>query len=252
MQIEGMAAVVTGAASGLGAAVAEMLLAGGARVAMLDINGDQGDALSSRMGGLFLPTDVTEEKQIIAALDAAEAAHGPARILVNCAGVAPALKAVSRDGDPLSLESYRRVIDINLIGTFSMLSHFAARAMAISDEDAERAVIINTASIAAFDGQIGHAAYSASKAGIVGMTLPLAREFARARIRVMTVAPGLFETPILAGIAEAASAAARHVQHPARMGAPAEFAALVREIIANPMLNGDCIRIDGAVRLPPR
>jgi NAD(P)-dependent dehydrogenase (short-subunit alcohol dehydrogenase family) len=252
MKIDGMAALVTGGASGLGHAAARMLAAAGARVAVLDMSEVQGVEVAESIGGLFVRTDVTSENEVEAALDQAEAAHGTARILVNCAGIAPALKAVSRNGEPLATDTYRKVIEINLIGSFTTLTRFAARAMAMDCDEDERAVIVNTASIAAFDGQIGHAAYSASKAGLVGMSLPLAREFARARIRVMAIAPGLFETPILSGIAEAAAAAARHVQHPDRMGMPDEFASMLKEIIRNPMLNGECVRIDGAVRLPPR
>lgn len=252
MQISDIAAIVTGGASGLGAASARMLSEAGAKVTIIDANDTLGRDVAAAAGGLFVRADITREEEVDAALSLSEAAHGPARILVNCAGIAPAEKAVGRDGVPLSIEAYRKVVEINLVGTFAVLSKFAARAIAMPCDDDERAVIVNTASIAAFDGQIGHAAYSASKAGIAGMTLPLAREFARSRIRVMTIAPGLFETPILAGIAEAASAAAKHVQHPARMGGAAEFSGLVREIIQNPMLNGECIRIDGAVRLPPR
>ncbi|WP_336965226.1 SDR family NAD(P)-dependent oxidoreductase [Sphingobium aquiterrae] len=252
MRIEGMAAIVTGGASGLGAATARMLSEAGAKVALLDLNEPLGTALAASIDGLFLPTDIRDEAAIEQALDAAAARHGTARILVNCAGVAPAMKAVGRDHVALATDAYRKVIEINLIGTFTMSAKFAARAMAMECYEHERAVIVNTASIAAFDGQIGHAAYAASKAGIVGMTLPLAREFARNHIRVMTIAPGLFETPILSGISEAAAAAARHVQFPDRMGLPEEFASIVREIVGNPMLNGECIRIDGAVRLPPR
>ncbi len=251
MRIDGIAAIVTGGASGLGAGTARMLAEAGAGVAVLDRDEAEGEAVAAAIGGVFARTDVTSESEVEAALALAEAAHGPARILVNCAGIAPAMKAVGRDGAPLAIDAYRKVIDINLIGSFIMLSRFAARALAITCDDEERAVIVNTASIAAFDGQIGHAAYAASKAAIVGMALPLAREFARSRMRVMTVAPGLFETPILSGIAAAAAAAA-HVQNPPRMGVPEEFARLVREIVLNPMLNGECIRLDGAVRLPPR
>lgn len=252
MRIDGIAAIVTGGASGLGAGTARMLAEAGARVAVLDRDEVEGEAVANAIGGVFARTDVTSESAVEAALALAEAAHGPARILVNCAGIAPAMKTVGRDGAPLAIDAYRRVIDINLIGSFLMLSRFAARAIAIACDDEERAVIVNTASIAAFDGQIGHAAYSASKAAIVGMALPLAREFARSRMRVMTIAPGLFETPILSGIAAAVTAAAAHVQNPPRMGVPEEFARLVREIVLNPMLNGECIRLDGAVRLPPR
>ncbi|MGZ3264329.1 MAG: SDR family NAD(P)-dependent oxidoreductase [Croceibacterium sp.] len=252
MNIQGMPAIVTGGASGLGAETARMLAQAGAHVAIFDMNAAAGAELAASIGGLFVRADVTDEVNIAAALDAAQARHGTARILVNCAGIAPAFKAVDRHNVATSAQAFRKVIEINLIGTFTVSAQFAARAMELDCKDDERAVIVNTASIAAFDGQIGHAAYSGSKAGIVGLSLPLAREFARSRIRVMAIAPGLFETPILAGISEAAAAAARHVQYPARMGDPAEFASLVAEIVRNPMLNGECIRIDGAVRLPPR
>lgn len=247
-----MAALVTGGASGLGAATAKMLSQAGAKVTLLDMDEERGSEVARAIDGKFVRTDITNEEAVEKALDQAETAHGTARILVNCAGVAPAMKAVSREGVPLATDSYRKIIEINLVGAFTTLAKFAARVIAMKCEDHERGVIINTASIAAFDGQIGHAAYSASKAGLVGMSLPLAREFARSHIRVMAIAPGLFETPILSGIAEAAAQAARHVQYPDRMGMPEEFARLVREIIGNPMLNGECIRVDGAVRLPPR
>lgn len=252
MLVDGVPAIVTGGGSGLGAATVHMLVERGARVTIVDMNEEAGAALAKETGALFCKCDVSREEDVDRALDMGQQAHGVARILVNCAGIAPAAKAVSRDLVPQPIDQYRRVIEINLVGSFIMLSRFAARAMTIDPAEEDRAVIINTASIAAFDGQIGHAAYSSSKAGLVGMTLPLAREFAPARIRVMTIAPGIFETPILVEIAAAAEALAGKLLHPKRMGRAPEFAGLVETIIGNSMLNGECIRLDGAVRLPPR
>lgn len=253
MQIEGCPAIVTGGASGLGAATARRLAAAGAAVAIFDLNEAHGEALAAETGGTFVSVDVTDEPQVTAALDAAAAAHGPARILVNCAGIGPPAKAVDRDGVPLPLAEFRKVVDVNLTGTFNVLSKFAARAMALEPVGEERGVIVNTASVAAFDGQIGQPAYSASKSGIVGMTLPLAREFARAAIRVVTIAPGLFRTPLLAGLPEEAQQSlGQQVPFPSRLGEPDEFAALVESIVGNAMLNGETIRLDGAIRMAPR
>jgi NAD(P)-dependent dehydrogenase (short-subunit alcohol dehydrogenase family) len=248
MELQGVAAIVTGGASGLGAATVRRLVAAGARVTALDR-----DAPAEPDPDVpFIRCDVTDEAQVIEALNAAAAAHGTARILVNCAGIAPAARAVSRDGEPHSMALCRKVIDINLIGSFQMLAHFAARLMTAEPIGEERGVVINTASIAGLDGQIGHVAYAASKAGLIGLTLPAAREFAPKGIRVMTIAPGIFRTPILTGIAAAVDALSQHVLHPPRMGDPDEFAQLVEAIVRNPMLNGETIRLDGAVRLPPR
>lgn len=253
MDVKGSASIVTGGASGLGAATARRLAGLGSKVALFDLNADLGTALAEEIGGIFVATNVTDEKQVAAALDRAEAEHGAARVLVNCAGVGAAAKAVDRDGVPLPLEQFRRVIDINLNGTFNVLSKFAARAMTLEPVGEERGVIVNTASVAAYEGQIGQPAYAASKGGIVSMTLPLAREFARAGIRVVAIAPGLFLTPLLSGLPEEAQASlGQQVPFPSRLGDPDEFAALVDSIVANPMLNGETIRLDGAMRMAPR
>ena len=254
MQIENLAAIVTGGASGLGAATAEMLAARGAKVTIFDMNEKLGTEQAAKIGGLFVKVNVAEEDSVIAGLDAAEAAHGKARILVNCAGIAPPAKVVDRDGNPHLLSHFAAVVNVNLIGTFNMISKFAARIHAeapIGPE--ERGVIVNTASVAAIEGQIGQAAYSASKAGVVGMALPIARELARYGIRVMTIAPGIFWTPMLAGLPqEAQDSLGAQVPFPSRLGQPSEYAMLVESIINNPMLNGELIRLDGAIRMAPK
>ena len=254
MQIENVAAIVTGGASGLGAATAEMLAARGAKVTIFDMNEKLGAEQAAKIGGLFVKVNVAEEDSVIAGLDAAEAAHGKARILVNCAGIAPPAKVVDRDGNPHLLSHFAAVVNVNLIGTFNMISKFAARIHAeapIGPE--ERGVIVNTASVAAIEGQIGQAAYSASKAGVVGMALPIARELARYGIRVMTIAPGIFWTPMLAGLPqEAQDSLGAQVPFPSRLGQPSEYAMLVESIINNPMLNGELIRLDGAIRMAPK
>lgn len=253
MIIEGLAAIVTGGASGLGGATAERLAARGAKVTILDLNSDQGEAHAAKLGGLFVRTDVTSEEQVEAALDRAEAVHGTARILVNCAGIAPPAKVIGRDGKAVPLADFAKIININLIGTFNMLSKFAARLHLADPVGEERGVIVNTASVAAFEGQIGQAAYAASKAGVAGMALPIAREFARYGIRVMTVAPGIFWTPMLAGLPqEAQDSLGQQVPFPSRLGKPEEYAALVESIVTNPMLNGEIIRLDGAIRMAPK
>ncbi|WP_375195026.1 3-hydroxyacyl-CoA dehydrogenase [Sphingobium sp.] len=253
MNIEGLAAIVTGGASGLGGATAERLAARGAKVAILDLNSDQGEAQAARLNGLFVRTDVTSEEQVEAALDRAEAAHGTARILVNCAGIAPPAKVIGRNGKAVPLADFAKIININLIGTFNMLSKFAARLHLAEPVGEERGVVINTASVAAFEGQIGQAAYAASKAGVAGMALPVAREFARYGIRVMTIAPGIFWTPMLAGLPqEAQDSLGQQVPFPSRLGKPEEYAALVESIVTNPMLNGEVIRLDGAIRMAPK
>lgn len=253
MNIEGLAAIVTGGASGLGGATAERLAARGAKVTILDLNSDQGEAHAAKLGGLFVRTDVTSEEQVEAALDRAEAVHGTSRILVNCAGIAPPAKVIGRDGKAVPLADFAKIININLIGTFNMLSKFAARLHLADPVGEERGVIVNTASVAAFEGQIGQAAYAASKAGVAGMTLPIAREFARYGIRVMTIAPGIFWTPMLAGLPqEAQDSLGRQVPFPSRLGKPEEYAALVESIVTNPMLNGEVIRLDGAIRMAPK
>lgn len=253
MKIQGLAAVVTGGASGLGGAVAARLAAAGARVAILDLNEALGEAHAAAIGGLFVKADVTDEAGIGHALETAEGVHGKARILVNCAGIGPPGKALSREGKALPLADFARIVNINLNGSFNVLSKFAERLHADEALGEERGVIINTASVAAFDGQIGQPAYAASKAGIVGMTLPLAREFARYGIRVMTIAPGIFLTPLLASLPQdVQDSLGQQVPFPSRLGQPDEFAQLVQSIVENPMLNGEVIRLDGAIRMAAR
>lgn len=253
MQIQGSSAIVTGGASGLGGATAAWLAEQGAKVAIFDMNADVGAAHAASIGGAFFQVDVTDEAGVAAAIAAAEAQHGVARILVNCAGIAPPAKVVNRDGSVIALGTFARIIQINLIGTFNVLSQVVGRLHAADPIGEERGVIINTASVAAFDGQIGQPAYAASKAGIVGMSLPLAREFARYGIRVMTIAPGIFLTPLLASLPEEAQASlGQQVPFPSRLGKPTEFAQLVGAIVENPMLNGEVIRLDGAIRMAPK
>jgi NAD(P)-dependent dehydrogenase (short-subunit alcohol dehydrogenase family) len=253
IQIKGLAAVVTGGGSGLGAATAAHLASLGARVAVVDINKAAAEAQAAAIGGLAIACDVADAAAGEAAFAAARAAHGPVRILVNCAGVATPGRIVGREG-PLKLEAFERVIRINLIGTFNML-RLAAAEMSVADplEEGERGVIVNTASVAAYEGQIGQAAYATSKGGIVGLTLPAARELARAGVRVVTIAPGLFKTPMAEGLsAEVQASLAASVPYPARLGRPEEYAALVEQIVKNAYLNGEVIRLDGALRMAPR
>lgn len=253
MDLNGVTAIVTGGASGLGSATAAMLAKGGARVALVDLNEAVGLAYAQEIGGVFVRTNVTDEDSVRQALNTIEAQLGVARILVNCAGVAPAIKTVSREGLPHPLADFRKAVEVNLVGTFNMISQFAARASTTELIGEERGVIVNTASVAAYDGQIGQAAYAASKGGIVGLTLPVARDLAQLRIRVMTIAPGIFLTPMLKGLPQAAQdSLGQQVPHPSRLGRPEEYAMLVESIIANPMLNGDVIRLDGAIRMAPR
>jgi NAD(P)-dependent dehydrogenase (short-subunit alcohol dehydrogenase family) len=253
MDINGIAAIVTGGSSGLGFATAERLRRAGASVAILDIDAERGGAAARGVGCHFVCADVCDEAQVVAALDEAERLQGIARILVNCAGVGSPAKVISRDGKPLPLLTYSRIININLVGTFNVLSKFAARMFDVECTGEERGVIVNTASVAAFEGQIGQAAYSASKGGIVAMTLPLAREFARHRIRVMTIAPGIFLTPVLSSLSQATQdSLGTQVPFPSRLGQPDEFAQLVESIVRNPMLNGETIRLDGAIRMAPK
>ncbi len=251
MNIEGSAAVVTGGASGLGLATAKRLAAAGARVTILDLPATSGAEQAAAIGGRFAPADVTSEAEVRAALDQA-AGLGPIRIAVNCAGVGTAGRVLGKNG-VLALDQFARVININLIGTFNVIRLAAERIAAADEVDGERGVIVNTASVAAFDGQIGQAAYSASKGGVVGMTLPIARDLADKLIRVVTIAPGLFLTPMLQGLPqEAQDSLGRQVPHPSRLGDPSEYAALVEHIVSNPMLNGEVIRLDGAIRMAPR
>ncbi len=253
MQIQNVAAIVTGGASGLGEATASLLAAGGAKVAVLDRNATAGEATAARIGGVFCHADVTDEASVAAALAVAEQRHGVARILVNCAGIAPVGRTVAKDGQSLALSAFRSAVEINLIGSFNVLSQFAARAITVDPSGEERGVIVNTASVAAFDGQIGQVSYAASKAGVVGMTLPVARDLAQHHIRVMTIAPGIFLTPMLMGLPQTAQdSLGIQVPHPSRLGRPEEYAQMVAAIIANPMLNGEVIRLDGAIRMAPR
>ena len=253
MHIQDQVFLITGGGSGLGAATAKTLVEAGARVLLADVNAEAGAARVAELGegrARFVRTDVTSEADGRAAVEAALESFGALHGLANCAGVAPAEKVLGRNG-PHGLESFSRTININLVGSFNML-RLAAEAMARNEPDAggERGVIVNTASVAAFDGQIGQAAYAASKAGVVGMTLPIARELARHGIRVMTIAPGIFETPMMAGMPqEVRDALGASVPFPPRLGRPDEFAALVRHIVENSMLNGEVIRLDGAIRM---
>ncbi|HET6802306.1 MAG TPA: 3-hydroxyacyl-CoA dehydrogenase [Casimicrobiaceae bacterium] len=252
MEISGSAFIVTGGASGLGAASARMLAAHGGRVVIADLSDDDGRKLANELGDAarFVHTDVTDEASGRAAVEAAVQAFGSVQGLVNCAGIVHGEKVVGKDG-PHSLAGFVRAVNINLIGTFNLL-RLAAEAMTRNEpnDEGERGVIVNTASVAAFDGQIGQAAYSASKAGVVGMTLPIARELARVGVRVMTISPGIFETPMMASLTpDVQQALGKMVPVPPRLGRPAEFASLVREIIGNAMLNGEVIRLDGAIRM---
>lgn len=264
MDIKGTVALVTGGASGLGAATARRLFDAGASIVLVDLPGSAGDAYAAELNGsagsgstapkaVFVPADVTDEAQVQAAVDAA-ASLGGLRIVVNCAGVATPGKVLGRDGI-LPLEVFNKVIHINLIGTFNVV-RLAAAAMVRNEPvttelgGPERGVIINTASVAAFEGQIGQPAYAASKGAVAAMTLPLAREFARSLIRVATIAPGIFETPMMAGLPPAAQESlGQQVPHPARLGRPAEYANLAAHIVENAMINGETIRLDGAIRM---
>jgi len=252
MRIDKAAAIVTGGGSGLGAATARALAARGARVACLDVNREGAEKVAAEIGGIGLKGDVTSEAEAQAAIEAAEGKHGPARILINCAGIGTAARTISKKG-PFPLEVFQRVVNVNLIGTFNMIRLVAARLWEVEVEEEERGAFVNTASVAAYEGQIGQAAYSASKGGIVGMTLPIARDLAQYRIRVNTIAPGLFLTPLLESLPpEAQESLGKQVPFPSRLGDPTEFAALAVHIVENPMLNGETIRLDGAIRMQPR
>jgi NAD(P)-dependent dehydrogenase (short-subunit alcohol dehydrogenase family) len=255
MKISDHVFLVTGGASGLGAAVARLLVGESASVVIADVNRSAGEALAAELGdaSCFAQTDVTSETDGTAAVEIALTRFGHLHGLVNCAGVAPAEKIVGREG-PHRLDSFIRAVNINLVGTFNMI-RLAAAAIEKENpgEDGERGVIVNTASIAAYDGQVGQAAYAASKGGVISLTLPVARELARVGIRVMTIAPGIFETPMMAGFPhEVQQTLGKSVPFPARLGRPAEFAALVKHICENTMLNGETIRLDGALRMAPR
>jgi NAD(P)-dependent dehydrogenase (short-subunit alcohol dehydrogenase family) len=249
LQLDGIGALVAGGASGLGEATARALAARGARVTVADLNEESGEALASELGAAFAKADVTDERQLQAAVEAA----GELRLAVSCAGIGWAERTVGKSG-PAALEPFETVVRVNLIGTFNVL-RLAAASMAANepDEGGERGAVVMTASIAAFDGQIGQTAYSASKGGVVGLTLPAARDLARIGIRVCTIAPGLFDTPLLAGLPEEhRQALGAQVPHPPRLGRPEEYAQLACHIAENPMLNGETIRLDGALRMPPK
>ena len=252
--IDKMAAVITGGASGLGAAVATLLASKGVKVALLDMNTEAGEAKAAELGGVFCQTDVSDQASVAAALANARAAHGQERICVNCAGIAPAAKTVSR-GAAHDLALFQKVINVNLVGTFNVSSQ-SALGMSGADalnEDGERGVIINTASVAAFEGQIGQVAYGASKGGVAAMTLPMARDLAKSGVRVMSVAPGIFKTPMVAAFSqEVQDSLAANIPFPSRLGTPEEFAALVYHMIENSFLNGETVRLDGATRMQPR
>jgi NAD(P)-dependent dehydrogenase (short-subunit alcohol dehydrogenase family) len=253
MDIEGVAAIVTGGASGLGGATAEMLAGAGAKVTLFDMNAEAGEAHAERIGGRFVRVNVSEDEAVRDAVAAAEAAFGVARILVNCAGIAPASKTVGRGAAPHALDLFRRVVEVNLIGTFNVISKFAARLSVADPLGEERGVIVSTASVAAYEGQVGQAAYAASKSGVAGMTLPVARDLSQFGIRVCTIAPGIFWTPMLASMSQdVQDSLGKQVPFPSRLGKPEEYARLVRSIIENPMLNGETIRLDGAIRMAPR
>jgi NAD(P)-dependent dehydrogenase (short-subunit alcohol dehydrogenase family) len=255
MQIDGTVALVTGGASGLGEATVRMVAGAGGRAVILDRPGSPGADVARALGAsvAFAAADVTSEEQVAAAVRTAVERFGTIHVVVNCAGVGTALRTLTREG-PFPLEIFRKTVEINLIGTFNVLRLAAAQmAKNTPNADGERGVIVNTASAAAFDGQIGQAAYSASKGGVVGMTLPIARDLASLGIRCMTIAPGTFDTPMLALLPEEArQALAAQIPFPRRLGRPVEFAALVRHIVENPVLNGETIRLDGALRMPPK
>lgn len=254
MQIQGQAALVTGGASGLGEATARALAAQGAKVAVLDRNAEQAEKVAAEIGGVACPCDITDPASVQAAIDKAAAAHGPARILMNVAGIGSAKRVVQRDGSAAPLEDFVRVVNINLIGTYNVSRLFAAACSKLPVLDnGERGVMLFTASVAAFDGQVGQQAYSASKAGLAGMTLPMARDLAQHAIRVCTVAPGLFATPLMKELPEAVQQSlAASIPFPPRLGKPEEFAELACHIVTNGHLNGEVIRLDGALRMAPR
>jgi NAD(P)-dependent dehydrogenase (short-subunit alcohol dehydrogenase family) len=250
----GLAALVTGAGSGLGAETARELARQGAKVALLDINEAAAQDVAAEIGGLALRCDITDSASVSAALDAARQAHGPARVLMNVAGIGGARRLVGRDGTPMPLEDFQRIVNVNLVGTFNVIRLVAAQMLQLDPlDDGERGVIVNTASVAAYDGQVGQEAYAASKGGIVSLTLPLARDLAQFGVRVCTIAPGLFLTPLLHELpVEVQQSLAASIPFPKRLGKPEEFAQLAAHIVTNASLNGEVIRLDGALRLPPR
>jgi NAD(P)-dependent dehydrogenase (short-subunit alcohol dehydrogenase family) len=253
MDITNKAALVTGGASGLGLATVKALQGAGARVVIVDLPTSKGADVAAEIGATFVAADVTNEEQVAEAVNTA-VGLGPLAVVVNCAGIANARRVVAKDGTVFPLDEFTKVVQVNLVGTFNVIRLAAAKMIESTPVDGEeRGVIVNTASVAAFDGQIGQAAYSASKGGVVGMTLPIARDLAQHKIRVMTIAPGIFHTPLFHGLpAEAVKSLGAQVPHPARLGDPSEYAALVAHIVANPMLNGEVIRLDGAIRMAPR
>lgn len=253
MHLHDHAAVVTGGASGLGAATAQRLASAGCRVAVLDINQAAAQASAQQIGGIGIGCDVADAASAEAAMATARAAHGPARLLVNCAGIGTAGRIVGREG-PIPLAAFERVIQVNLIGSFNLLRLAAAEMAKLPPlDEGERGVIINTASIAAYEGQIGQPAYAASKAGVIGMTLPAARELARVGVRVVTIAPGLFHTPMVEALPpEVQQGLAASIPFPQRLGMPEEYAALVEHIATNRFINGETVRLDGALRMAPR
>jgi NAD(P)-dependent dehydrogenase (short-subunit alcohol dehydrogenase family) len=254
VDITGSVALVTGGASGLGLATARRLVKAGGKAVLVDLPSSKGDEAAASLDGaaVFAAADVTDEAAVRSALDAA-GELGPLRVVVNCAGIGTPGRLLGRDGTAYPIEPFVKVLQVNLIGTFNVIRLAAERLAAAEPVGEERGVIVNTASVAAYEGQIGQAAYSASKGGIVGMTLPIARDLAQRLIRVVTIAPGLFDTPLLAGLPEQArTSLGQQVPHPSRLGDPDEYGALVEHIVANPMLNGEVIRLDGAIRMAPR
>ena len=254
MNIQGKAAIVTGGASGLGAQTARELAKRGAKVAVFDRNAEGAKAVAAEIGGIGIGCDITSSESVIAALNAAREAHGPARILMNIAGIGTAKRLIGKDGTPMPLEDFRRVIEVNLIGTFNVIRLATAEIVKLDPlQDGERGVIVNTASVAAFDGQVGQEAYAASKGGVVSLTLPLARDLAQFGVRVVTIAPGLFLTPLMAELPlPVQESLAASIPFPKRLGKPEEFAHLAATIVENMALNGEVIRLDGALRVGPR
>ena len=252
MQLKDVAVFITGGGSGLGAATARAMAAKGAKIAVFDRSQENAEKVAAEVKGVAVVGDVTSEADVKAAIEKAEKAHGIARVLVNCAGIGGAVKTVGKNG-AYPLDHFTRIIMVNLVGSFNCIRLVAERMQNAETVGEERGVCINTASVAAFDGQIGQAAYAASKGGIVGMTLPVARDLASLKIRVMTIAPGLFLTPLLMGLSEEAQKSlGAQVPHPPRLGDPKEYASLALQIVENPMLNGETIRLDGAIRMAPR
>ena len=252
MDLNGLSVFVTGGGSGLGAATARLMAAKGAKVACFDLNKDNAEKVAKEIGGLGIGGNVVNEAEVTAALDAATKANGVPRVLMNCAGIGNAITTVNKNG-AFPLDAFKKIIDVNLIGSFNVLRLAAERMSKEAPLGEERGVVINTASVAAFDGQVGQAAYSASKGGIVGMTLPIARDLARFGIRVNTIAPGLFLTPLMQGLSEEAQRSlGAQVPFPPRLGDPKEYAMLAFAIVENPMLNAETIRLDGAIRMAPR